>query len=52
MFEAVDRPLLIQNMNNRWNKVKVKHIARINGVGPQGFQQASALILQQQVTVV
>jgi mannosyl-3-phosphoglycerate synthase len=40
MLSAVDSPILVQAGINRWNKLRIKHLRRIKGVGPEGWAQA------------
>jgi mannosyl-3-phosphoglycerate synthase len=46
MLAAVDYPMLVQAAKGRWNKVKVKNLVRIPGVGPAGWAIAAAELLK------
>jgi mannosyl-3-phosphoglycerate synthase len=39
MLAAVDLPMLVQGQGNRWQKVKVKNIKKVKGIGPQGWSK-------------
>jgi mannosyl-3-phosphoglycerate synthase len=45
MLAAVDLPILVQTGTNRWNKLKVKHLRRVTGIGPEGWAKAASEIL-------
>jgi mannosyl-3-phosphoglycerate synthase len=45
MLAAVDLPVLVQTVNNRWNNVKVKNLKRVIGVGPEGWAKAASELL-------
>jgi len=45
MLAAVDLPVLVQTVNNRWNNVKVKNLKRVIGVGPEGWSKAASELL-------
>ncbi|MCL1886047.1 MAG: bifunctional mannosyl-3-phosphoglycerate synthase/mannosyl-3 phosphoglycerate phosphatase [Dehalococcoidia bacterium] len=40
MLQVCDHPMLVQEIDKRWTKVKVKDLVRIKDVGPQGFSRA------------
>jgi mannosyl-3-phosphoglycerate synthase len=40
MLAAVDLPVLVQGEGNRWQKVKVKDIRKVKGIGPEGWSKA------------
>jgi len=40
MLAAVDLPVLVQGQGNRWQKVKVKDIRKVRGIGPEGWSKA------------
>ncbi|UCG54593.1 MAG: bifunctional mannosyl-3-phosphoglycerate synthase/mannosyl-3 phosphoglycerate phosphatase [Dehalococcoidia bacterium] len=40
MLTTVNLPILVQGKGNRWSKVKVKHINKIKGIGPEGWSRA------------
>lgn len=42
MLAAVDLPILVQTEGNRWNRLKVKNLKRVRGVGPEGWAQAAS----------
>jgi len=42
MLAAVDLPILVQTEGNRWNRLKVKNLKRVKGVGPEGWSQAAS----------
>ncbi len=42
MLKMVDRPMLVQNREQRWAKVKVPQVAFVKGVGPEGWSLALA----------
>lgn len=45
MLAAVDLPILVQTVNNRWNKLKVKNLRRVTGIGPEGWAKAISGLL-------
>ncbi|MFC1987285.1 bifunctional mannosyl-3-phosphoglycerate synthase/mannosyl-3 phosphoglycerate phosphatase [Chloroflexota bacterium] len=45
MLAAVDLPILVQTVNNRWNKLKVKNLKRVTGIGPKGWTRAVSDLL-------
>jgi len=45
MLAAVDQPILVQNENDRWNKLKVKNLRRVTGIGPEGWAKAASELL-------
>ncbi len=45
MLAAVDQPILVQSENNRWNKLKVKNLRRVTGIGPEGWAKAASELL-------
>jgi len=45
MLTAVDLPMLVQTMNKRWNKLNVKNLKRVTGIGPEGWAKAASGIL-------
>jgi mannosyl-3-phosphoglycerate synthase len=46
MLAAVDLPILVQTVNNRWNKLKVKNLRRVTGIGPEGWTNAASELLE------
>ncbi|XUX01424.1 MAG: bifunctional mannosyl-3-phosphoglycerate synthase/mannosyl-3 phosphoglycerate phosphatase [Dehalogenimonas sp.] len=44
MLAAVDRPILVQNRELRWAKIKVSSLNFARGVGPEGWNNALAAI--------
>jgi mannosyl-3-phosphoglycerate synthase len=42
MLAVVDRPMLVQNRELRWAKVKVAQVNFVKGVGPEGWSRALA----------
>jgi mannosyl-3-phosphoglycerate synthase len=40
MLNSVDHPILVQNAEKHWGKVKAKGLVKIKGIGPIGFSQA------------
>jgi predicted mannosyl-3-phosphoglycerate phosphatase (HAD superfamily) len=40
MFNSVDYPLLVQNAEKHWGRVKAKGLVKIRSIGPLGFSQA------------
>lgn len=40
MLETVDLPILVQTENSRWNRIKIKNLKRVRGIGPEGWGQA------------
>jgi mannose/fructose-specific phosphotransferase system component IIA len=46
MLAAVDLPMLVQTVNNRWNKLKVKNLRRVTGIGPEGWAKTASEILK------
>jgi mannosyl-3-phosphoglycerate synthase len=45
MLVAVDLPVVVQTANNRWNKLKVKKLKHVTGVGPEGWAKAASELL-------
>ena len=45
MLAAVDLPLQVQAADNRWNRLKVKNLRRVSGVGPEGWSKAASELL-------
>jgi len=41
----VDSPMLVQTVDKRWNKLNVKNLKRITGIGPEGWAKAALEIL-------
>jgi len=50
MLAALDMRLLVQTVNRRWNKVNVKKLRRITGVGPEGWARAASILLLHHLT--
>jgi mannosyl-3-phosphoglycerate synthase len=40
MLNSVDYPLLVQNSDRHWRKMKIKGLVKIKAIGPQGFSLA------------
>jgi predicted mannosyl-3-phosphoglycerate phosphatase (HAD superfamily) len=40
MLEAIDYPLLVQDIERRWEKIKVRGLVKVKGMGPFGFSLA------------
>jgi mannosyl-3-phosphoglycerate synthase len=40
MLAVVDLPTLVQVQHNRWQKLKLKHVRKVKGVGPEGWSVA------------
>jgi mannosyl-3-phosphoglycerate synthase len=45
MLAAVDLPILVQKMDNRWNKLNVRKLRRVTGIGPEGWAKAVSELL-------
>lgn len=45
MLAVIDLPILVQTLNNRWHRVKVKNLKRVVGIGPEGWAKAVSEIL-------
>jgi mannosyl-3-phosphoglycerate synthase len=45
MLTAVDLPMLVQTVDKRWNKLNVKNLKRVTGIGPEGWAKAASEIL-------
>jgi mannosyl-3-phosphoglycerate synthase len=45
MLAALDLRILVQAVNKRWNKVKVKNLKRVTGIGPEGWAKAASELL-------
>jgi mannosyl-3-phosphoglycerate synthase len=45
MLAAVDLPLLVQTVNKHWNKLNVKNLKRVTGIGPEGWAKAASELL-------
>jgi mannosyl-3-phosphoglycerate synthase len=45
MLAAVDLPILVQMVNNHWNKLQVKNLRRVTGIGPEGWTKAASELL-------
>ena len=42
MLTNVDLPILVQSLNRKWHKLKVRKLKKVKGVGPEGWSQAIA----------
>ncbi len=42
MLKEVNLPVLVQNAANHWDRVPVKNLNRIKGIGPEGWSKAVA----------
>lgn len=40
MLSMVDLPILVQVQRNRWRKLKLRHVRKVRGVGPEGWSAA------------
>jgi len=40
MLSNVNLPMMVQGKGNRWRKIKVKHVNKIKGIGPEGWSRA------------
>lgn len=45
MLNAVDLPILVQTADRRWNKLNVKNLKRVSGVGPEGWATAALEVM-------
>jgi len=45
MLNAVDLPIMVQTVNKNWNKVNVKNLKRVTGIGPEGWARAASAVL-------
>ncbi len=45
MLAAVDLPILVQTVDKHWNKLNVKNLKRVTGVGPEGWARAASELL-------
>ena len=45
MLAAVDLPILVQKKDNRWNKLNVRNLRRVTGIGPEGWAKAASELL-------
>jgi mannosyl-3-phosphoglycerate synthase len=45
MLAAVNLPVLVQNDTSRWEKLPIRNLKRIKGVGPEGWSKAVMEIL-------
>jgi mannosyl-3-phosphoglycerate synthase len=45
MLTSVNLPMLVQMANGRWNKLKVKNLKRVAGIGPEGWSRAASELL-------
>ncbi|MFO7996623.1 MAG: bifunctional mannosyl-3-phosphoglycerate synthase/mannosyl-3 phosphoglycerate phosphatase [Dehalococcoidia bacterium] len=45
MLAAVDLPILVQTADKHWNKLNVKNLKRVPGVGPEGWARAASELL-------
>ncbi len=45
MLAAVDLPMLVQKADNRWNKLNVRNLRRVTGIGPEGWAKAASELL-------
>jgi predicted mannosyl-3-phosphoglycerate phosphatase (HAD superfamily) len=45
MLTAMDLPMLVQTVDKRWNKLNVKNLKRVTGIGPEGWAKAASEIL-------
>jgi hypothetical protein len=41
----VDLPILVQTADKHWNKLNVKNLKRVPGVGPEGWARAASELL-------
>jgi len=48
MLASVDLPILVQSKDNHWNRVKIKSLKRVKGVGPEGWSQAASELFSQE----
>jgi mannosyl-3-phosphoglycerate synthase len=46
MLCAVDLPILVQALDNRWNRLRVKNLKRVTGIGPEGWAKAASELLK------
>ena len=45
MLNAVDLPIVVQTADKRWNRLNVKNLKRVSGIGPEGWARAASEIL-------
>ncbi len=45
MLTAVDLPMIVQTGDKRWNKLNVKNLKRVSGIGPEGWARAASEVL-------
>ncbi len=45
LLSAVDWPFLVQREDGKWSRIKVRHIQKVKGVGPEGWANVSNEIL-------
>ncbi|TET50830.1 MAG: bifunctional mannosyl-3-phosphoglycerate synthase/mannosyl-3 phosphoglycerate phosphatase [Dehalococcoidia bacterium] len=45
MLTAVDSPMIVQTGDKRWNKLNVKNLKRVSGIGPEGWARAASEVL-------
>jgi mannosyl-3-phosphoglycerate synthase len=41
----VDYPMLVQNADKRWQRLEIRNLARVKGIGPEGWSRAIDLLL-------
>ena len=42
MLTNVDLPILVQNQDRKWQKLKIRKLKKVKGVGPEGWSRAIA----------
>ena len=45
MLSAVDLPMIVQTADKHWNKLNVKNLKRVTGIGPEGWAGAASEVV-------
>jgi mannosyl-3-phosphoglycerate synthase len=45
LLTNVDHPMLVQGVDKRWQKLDIRNLERVKGVGPEGWSRAVELVL-------
>jgi mannosyl-3-phosphoglycerate synthase len=45
LLANVDHPMLVQGTDKRWQKLNIRNLQRVKGIGPEGWSRAMDLVL-------
>lgn len=45
MLEVVEMPMLVKSVNNQWQRLRIKKLTQVDGIGPEGWSKAADFIL-------